>query len=158
MEHVALVQRYPPRGGFMDKWEPLIDRMIRESMERGEFENLKGTGEPIDLSENPFEAPEVRTAHRLLRNAGFAPAWIEERKDIDASFQRARETLRRACKLYRRPGDKQDHDWQRAQKEFRECVEALNQRIRIYNLKAPATTFHRKIIDADRELSDLAKE
>jgi len=34
----------------MDKWEPLIDRMIRESMDRGEFENLQGTGEPIDLS------------------------------------------------------------------------------------------------------------
>jgi DnaJ family protein C protein 28 len=62
----------------MDKWEPLIDRIVRESMERGEFDDLAGSGKPIDLSENPFEAPELRTAHRLLRNAGFAPAWIEE--------------------------------------------------------------------------------
>jgi hypothetical protein len=40
----------------MDKWEPLIERMIRESMDRGEFDNLPGAGEPIDLTENPFEA------------------------------------------------------------------------------------------------------
>ena len=41
----------------MDKWEPLIDRMIKESMDRGEFDNLPGSGEPIDLTENPYEAP-----------------------------------------------------------------------------------------------------
>jgi hypothetical protein len=142
----------------MDKWEPLVDRMIRESIERGEFENLEGTGQPIDLTENPFEPPELRTVHRLLRNAGFAPAWIEERKDIDASLQKAEETLRRACKLYWRPNNQNHPDWQRAQREFRESVDALNQRIRIYNLKAPATTFHRNIIDAERVLGDLAKE
>jgi len=73
----------------MDKWEPLIERMIRESMDRGEFDDLPGAGQPIDLTENPFEAPELRTVHRLLRNAGFAPAWIEERKDIDSSFTQA---------------------------------------------------------------------
>jgi len=56
----------------MDKWEPLIERMIRESMDRGEFDDLPGAGQPIDLTENPFEAPELRTVHRLLRNAGFA--------------------------------------------------------------------------------------
>ena len=66
----------------MDKWESLVDRLIRESMERGEFDSLSGTGEPIDLTENPFEDPDLRTANRLLRNAGFAPAWIEERTDI----------------------------------------------------------------------------
>ena len=34
-------------------WESLIDKKIREAMERGEFDNLTGKGEPIDLSENP---------------------------------------------------------------------------------------------------------
>jgi len=48
--------------------------------------------------------------------------------------------------------------WQRALKEFRERVEELNQRIRLYNLKAPATAFHRKVIDIDSLISDLEKE
>jgi len=47
---------------------------------------------------------------------------------------------------------------QRALKEFRESVEELNRRIRLYNLKAPATGFHRKVIDADSLIADLEKE
>jgi DnaJ homolog subfamily C member 28 len=138
----------------MDKWESLVDRLIRESMERGEFEGLSGEGEPLDLSENPFEAPELRTAHRLLRNAGFAPAWIEERKDIDASFTRAITILTRAKELYSReiPHGAQ---WQRAVREFREIVAELNQRVRIYNLKAPAAGFQRKVFDAESLIKDL---
>lgn len=140
----------------MDKWEPLIDRLIRESMDRGEFDNLPGSGQPIDLTENPYEKPELRPVHRLLRNAGFAPAWIEERKDIDAEFQRAYAILCRAKALYCANRDEPpNREWQRAMREFRECVDELNQRIRIYNLKAPATAFHRKVIDADELLREL---
>lgn len=65
----------------MRPWESLIDQKIREAMEQGEFDDLSGKGAPIDLSENPFEDPELRMAHRMLRNAGCAPSWIEERKD-----------------------------------------------------------------------------
>ena len=140
----------------MDKYEPLIDRLIRESMDRGEFDDLQGSGQPIDLSENPYEKPELRSVHRLLRNAGFAPAWIEERKDIEAEFQRLYATVQRAHKLY--DSKSGDVRWERALKEFRERVEELNQRIRLYNLKAPATGFHRKVIDADSLIADLEKE
>lgn len=136
----------------MDKWEPLIDRLIRESMERGEFDDLPGSGEPIDLTENPYEKPELRSVHRLLKNAGFAPAWIEERKEIENEFQRAYSVLRRARTLYL---GKSNSEWQRAIKEFRECVDELNQRIRIYNLKAPAATVHRKVIEVERLLLEL---
>ena len=142
----------------MDKWEPLIERMIRESMDRGEFDDLPGAGQPIDLTENPFEAPELRTVHRLLRNAGFAPAWIEERKDIDSSFKQAHETLCGARRLYWRPNDQENSNWQRALREFRERVDELNQRIRVYNLKAPATAFHRNVIDVNQVLEDVARE
>ncbi|HYX29774.1 MAG TPA: DUF1992 domain-containing protein [Pyrinomonadaceae bacterium] len=79
----------------MDAWESLIERKIREAMEAGDFDDLAGSGEPIDLTENPFEDPDWRTAHRLLRDAGFAPPWIEERKDIDAALEAARTVLAR---------------------------------------------------------------
>ncbi|MFN2577441.1 MAG: DUF1992 domain-containing protein [Pyrinomonadaceae bacterium] len=58
----------------MKRWESLIDQKIREAIEQGEFDDSSGAGQPIDLSENPYEDPELRTAHRMLRNAGFAPA------------------------------------------------------------------------------------
>jgi DnaJ homolog subfamily C member 28 len=140
----------------MDKWEPLVDRLIRESMERGEFDNLSGTGQPIDLSENPFEDPDTRTAHRLLRNAGFAPAWIEERKDIDAEFQQSRTTLIRAKEIYGRDGKlSQSAQWQRAVNEFRVKTRELNRRIKHYNLKSPAVAFHKNLIDAEQLIKEL---
>lgn len=138
----------------MDRWESLVDKLIREAMERGEFEDLSGRGEPVDLSENPFEAPELRTAHRLLRNAGFAPAWLEERKDIDSTLNIACTTLARARDLYRQEIPHGPR-WQRAVKEFRETVAELNGRIRMYNLRSPGTVFHRKVIDSESFISSL---
>ena len=135
----------------MDKWESLVDRLIRESMERGEFDSLSGTGEPIDLTENPFEDPDLRTANRLLRNAGFAPAWIEERKDIEATLQQSEAVLRRARTLYR----SDSAQGQRAVTEFREITAELNRRIRLYNLKTPVVTLQRKAIDVDDIIHSL---
>ncbi len=77
----------------------LVDQKIREAMEQGELDDLEGKGKPLDTSENPFEDPELRLAHRMLRNTGFAPAWIEERKDIDSEFENARRRLPRAWRV-----------------------------------------------------------
>jgi len=37
----------------MKRWESLVDQKIREAMEQGEFDNLTGAGQPIDLSVVP---------------------------------------------------------------------------------------------------------
>ena len=136
----------------------MAEKMLREAIENGEFDDLPGKGEPIDLRENPFEDPDLRTVHRLLRNAGFAPAWIEERKDIDAELATAQTKLSRAWALFG-PGAKvpSDAEWERSVKEFREQVLELQQRIRIYNLKAPAAVFHRKHIDVDKILESIRR-
>jgi DnaJ homolog subfamily C member 28 len=135
----------------MNRLESLTEKRLREAIENGEFDDLPGKGEPIDLKENPFEDPDLRVVHRLLRNAGFAPAWIEERKDIEAEFEAARTKLPRAWALFGKGGKSpSDPEWERSLSEFREKVAELNQRTRIYNLKAPAAVFHRRHIDADK--------
>ena len=135
----------------MNRLESLTEKKLREAIENGEFDDLPGKGEPIDLKENPFEDPDLRVVHRLLRNAGFAPAWIEERKDIDAELEAARTKLSRAWALFGK-GRKapSDPEWDRIVREFREKVAELNNRISIYNLKVPAAVFHRKRIDAEK--------
>jgi hypothetical protein len=144
----------------MDAWESLVDKKIREAMEAGEFDNLSGAGEPIDLSENPFEDPDWRQAHRLLRSAGFAPSWIEERKDIDASLEAARLTLARHRTIFHNArhtihelGARQR--WQEAESGFQLKITELNRRIDAWNLKTPAVAFQRNRIDADREIGRL---
>jgi len=142
----------------MGHWESSIEKQIRKAMEEGAFDNLPGKGKPIDLSENPFEDPDLRTVHRLLRNAGFAPAFIEERKDIDAALERERTTLSRAWNLLQQASHTfSEASWQRALAEFRERVSELNQRIRLHNLKVPAAAFHRRIIDVEIEIERARK-
>ena len=137
----------------------MAEKMLREAIENGEFDNLPGKGEPIDLRENPFEDPDLRTVHRLLRSAGFAPAWIEERKDIDAELAAAKTKLTRGWALFGQGGETpSDAEWERSVKEFREQVVKLQQRIRIYNLKAPAAVFHRKHIDVEKILDAIKRK
>jgi Domain of unknown function (DUF1992) len=110
----------------VDEWHFIAERKIREAMEEGAFDHLEGKGEPLDLSENPYEDASLRMAHRLLKNNGFAPGWIEEAKEIDAEYRR----------LSAQP--------EPSGKEFRARVEALNRKILVFNLKAPAASVHRQ--------------
>jgi len=142
----------------MNRFESLTEKKLREAIENGEFDDLPGKGEPIDLRENPFEDPDLRTVHRLLRNAGFAPAWIEERKDIDAELAAGQTKLSRAWALFGAGGKApSEAEWERSAKEFREQVSELQQRIRVYNLKAPAAVFHRKHIDVEKILESIKR-
>ncbi len=140
----------------MSRLESMAERMLREAIEAGEFDNLPGKGQPVDLSQNPFEDPDLRIVHKLLRDAGFAPAWIEERKDIDATFEAARQTLTRAWKIYRPAGvSPSDAAWERNLAEFRDKVAELNSRIRLYNLKVPAAVFQRRLFDTDKVIESV---
>lgn len=146
----------------MKRWESIIDQKVREAMEQGEFDDLSGTGEPIDLSENPFEDPEWRLAHRMLRNAGFAPAWIEERKDIDVAVEAARVALGRVWVVKQAARGTVNESsaearWVAAQNDFRGKLNELDQRIDLWNLKAPHASIHRRRIDFDREV-ELIKQ
>ena len=60
-----------------------IEEMIREAMERGDFDNLKGKGKPLDL-DSYFSAPEdIRMAFSILRSNEFVPEEVDMLRDID---------------------------------------------------------------------------
>jgi DnaJ family protein C protein 28 len=156
-----------PQGAERDKlmkhWESLIDQKIREAMEQGEFDDLPGKGKPIDMSENPFEDPELRMAHRMLRNAGFAPSWIEERKDIDAEFELALQQLSRVWTVLQNAIGTDNESgarlrWEKSLQLFRTQAGELNRRIKAWNLKVPAASFQRKLIDVAKEISQVERK
>ena len=128
----------------MDICESIAERKIREAMEQGAFDDLPTKGRPLDLSENPFEDPSLRMAHRLLRNNGFAPWWVEEARDLDAAIDRLRADLRAAAP---RPA---------LIDELRGRTAALNRRIQSYNLKCPSPHLHKSPVDFDREMQGAA--
>lgn len=48
-------------------FDRIVEAIVKDAMERGEFDNLPGRGKPIDLTEY-FDTPEeVRLANSLLK-------------------------------------------------------------------------------------------
>jgi hypothetical protein len=71
---------------------PNIEQIIREAMERGEFDNLSGAGKPIDLSAY-FDTPEdLRMAYSVLKSADILPQEAELLKEITALKEEAQGT------------------------------------------------------------------
>jgi hypothetical protein len=63
-------------------FDKIVEAIIKEAMERGEFEDLPGKGKPIDLTAY-FDTPEeIRMAHSILKNAGVAPREVDLLKEI----------------------------------------------------------------------------
>ena len=68
--------------------EKAVEAIIREAQERGDFDNLKGKGQPIDLNAY-FETPEdLRLAYSALKNAGVVSAEVELLQEIAALKER----------------------------------------------------------------------
>lgn len=64
--------------------ERLIDEQIRRAIAEGQFDDLQGKGQPIDLK-GYFETPEhLRICYSILKNADFVPEEIQLLKDIEA--------------------------------------------------------------------------
>ena len=57
----------------MQTFDAIVERRIREAQDRGEFENLPGSGAPLALDDNLLVPEDLRVAYRLLKNAGFVP-------------------------------------------------------------------------------------
>jgi len=77
-------------------YESAVDQILRRAVERGDFDNLPGTGKPLDLEGNPMEG-DWAMAFRILKNAGETLPWIALGKEIDADRERLQRHLDRTA-------------------------------------------------------------
>lgn len=61
--------------------DQLAEQHIRAAQEKGELNNLPGEGVPLVLDDDSHVPPELRTAYRLLKNAGFLPPELAMRRE-----------------------------------------------------------------------------
>ncbi len=102
----------------MSQWESWVERQIREARERGEFDNLPGTGKPLDLSDandpdwwiKRYVAREgldtslvVHPTLALRREAAGYPASLADVPTEDAVREIIRDYNRRVVEDRRRP-------------------------------------------------------
>lgn len=62
--------------------DALAERRIEEAIEEGAFDDLPGAGCPLALDDDRLVPEELRAAYRLLKNAGFVPPEVEERREL----------------------------------------------------------------------------
>ncbi len=148
-------EEWPPRKKKIPRrdWESAIEKQIREAMERGDFDNLPGRGKPLDLRRDPHVPPEWEAAFRLLKDAGYAPAWIEQDKEIRAKLEELYRPLQ--AFLARLPRSEQERRRREGEliADFRALAARLNREIDLFNLQAPSPRVHRPRIRIEDEVS-----
>jgi DnaJ homolog subfamily C member 28 len=134
---------------------PDTDEQIRRAIQEGQFEDLPGRGRPLQLDEDPFEDPDWRLAHHMLRSAGYSLPWIETRREIEADLDAHRLEIQRAWERHQSAAVDSDltrQRWDQAQVNFREVIAELNKRILSYNLEAPSMQLQLQPINPAREI------
>jgi hypothetical protein len=156
--------------------ESRVEREIHEAQKRGEFRRLKNEGRPVDLRRNPNVKPDMEMAFKLLKDAGFAPDWIEADKAARTAVQQWRASLRQAWREHQetivrikrglRPYTDMalaEREWQQDQRRLREALVEVNRLVDALNLRAPTTSTQRLRLDFDYEarrvmLEEAARE
>lgn len=94
-------------------WETWVDGQIRESMKRGEFDDLPGKGKPLQGLDQPHD--ELWWVKDKLRREGVS--YLPETLKVRSELQQARSEMAAA----------------RSELQVRDIVERINKRIRYVN-------------------------
>jgi hypothetical protein len=129
-------------------WDTLINRRIEEAMQRGEFDNLRGKGKPLNTAPEPHVPPEMQMANSLLKNNDLSPAWVGDRAGVLAGIEHFRARLRSVAADFAQARAEAatparlaqlDELWGRYVEAWRAEVVEINKRILTQNLKQPVT-------------------
>jgi len=63
-------------------FDRLIEERIHRAQQKGEFEDLEGTGKPLIFENDGQVAGELRLAYKILKNADYLPPEIELKNEI----------------------------------------------------------------------------
>jgi len=131
-------------------WGDFIEQQIREAMDRGEFDNLPGRGKPQEFAQ-PYGDPSMEMANKIVRDAGFAPAWLDLEKEIEHQQQEAEKSVLRSWRWHEtNRGDAIEDprwveaEWHKSRDLFEQRLEAINAKILSYNLLLPPPLLHKQ--------------
>jgi hypothetical protein len=66
----------------MNCFAKLAENRILEAMKSGEFDNLEGRGQPLNLNDDSHIPPELRMAYKILKNADCLPPELTLRQEV----------------------------------------------------------------------------
>ena len=99
--------------------DKLVEQRIDEALVRGDFDDLAGAGQPLQLEDLSLVPEELRPAYLLLKNAGYLPPEVRTRQEITevealirlaATPELAQKGRQRLALLQARLGDRMNLD------------------------------------------------
>ena len=139
----------PKIGRFRGKqYFDYIEEQIHEAQARGDFDNLPGTGKPLNLDDNLFIGDKA-LAYSLLKQNGYAPPEVELAKEIRTQFEKTQEKLEKLRQqrksLYTRrippfESEKRAFNYaiEKATAQYDQLLRELNRKILNLNLTTPS--------------------
>jgi hypothetical protein len=133
-------------------YESLIDKLIQEARERGEFDPPNTKNKPLRDDTSEIMAGDTAMSNKVLKNGGYAPPFLMKKREIDDKLGEERARLARyAMRRKRLHGeadatrdenptlataldDRAEHDWAWAVRKFEEALPKLNKDIELFNL------------------------
>jgi hypothetical protein len=71
------------RSAMLTGFEKIVEERIRQAQKKGEFDNLPGSGKPLQFEDDSYIKQELRLAYKILKNADCIPPEIELKKEIN---------------------------------------------------------------------------
>jgi len=125
----------------------VVEEQIDDAMRRGDFDNLRGKGKPLNLSGDLSDKKAMRA--KIRGDAGFSAPWEDVAREIEVATRRAESAARRAHEFYRaglvsKKADqaKIEADFALARSGVDELIAQVNSLILKYNLLIPPILPH----------------
>lgn len=120
----------------------LVEDLIQEAMNRGEFNDLKGMGKPLKENtntRNPYVDYVTYKLNEVLIENGFIPEWIQLSKEIKEDTDNLRKQLTKARNnVGLLPLSYTDERaWKNVLEDLKSTTKRINNKIDKYNLLVP---------------------
>lgn len=142
----------------------VVEQQIRQAQESGAFDNLPGTGKPLDLEQNPY-AGDKAFVFSWLKNNGFAPEEVEIGRDVRRDLKKFEQRLTRMQHYGKRlktrrvspfPSERRGYNLgvEKLANEYDEKLRELNRKILTLNLIAPSS-MHLKMYPVEKMVQEF---
>lgn len=132
-------------------FETYLDEILARAHADGLMDNLPGQGRPLNLRDDENVPDDMRLGFRMLKSSGFAPAWIDARREIDAERARLVAWLADAQRRFARMTPAAQAE---LRKDYKRKLDDIQRMILNFNLQAPPSIPH---IAGLRMAEELAK-
>ncbi|XP_076183323.1 dnaJ homolog subfamily C member 28 [Ptiloglossa arizonensis] len=144
----------------------LVEDLIQEAMNKGEFNDLPGMGKPLKenmITRNPYVDFVTYKLNEVLIENGFTPEWIQLSKEIREETDNLRKQLKEARnEVGSLPLSCADEaTWKNIIENFKSTIKRINNKIDKYNLLVPILQkqmFHINLEDFAKEALSLPPE